>query len=110
MVAKKPSETLKESPNRSKINGSSKIDGWFNAKQVLTSLLFKAIEEGNWGGARDIALSAPEEASKWVAKLESDGEIAWRRLPLHEVRNIDRGTDSCFFRGLLEHIRCKWVI
>lgn len=92
MVAKKPGDKVKESPNRrkidgsSKVDGSSKIDGWFNAKQVLSSLLFKAIEEGNWSGARDIALSAPEEASKWVTKLEIDGEIAWRRLPLHEVR------------------------
>ncbi len=97
MVAKKPSETLKESPNRSKINGTNKIDGWFNAKQVLTSLLFKAIEEGNWSGAKDIALSAPEEASKWVAKLECDGEIAWRRLPLHEVRNNDSSTNFVFY-------------
>lgn len=93
MVAKKTRETLKESPNRSKINATNKIDGWFNAKQVLTSLLFKAIEEGNWSGAKYIALSAPEEASKWVAKLECDGEIAWRRLPLHEVRNHDSGAD-----------------
>jgi hypothetical protein len=79
MVVKKPTDNMRESPNR------CKIESWFNAKQVLSSLLFKAIEEGNWSGAREIALNAPEEASKWATKLEGDGEIAWRRLPLHEV-------------------------
>mmetsp|Transcript_7452 Transcript_7452/g.10821 ORF Transcript_7452/g.10821 Transcript_7452/m.10821 type:complete len:671 (-) Transcript_7452:76-2088(-) len=86
MVAKKPGDYTKESPNRCKNDvDRNKIDSWFNAKHVLSSLLFKAIEEGNWSGATDIALNAPEEASKWATKLEGDGEIAWRRLPLHEV-------------------------
>ncbi len=47
--------------------------------------LFGAIHEKDWNKSLQCLNLRPQEAKTWSSKVTSDGEITWKRLPIHEA-------------------------
>lgn len=68
--------------------------------------LFLAIEEMEWRDAFDIIRLDPNQARTWVNSSGSGTITSWRRLPIHEVRSIER----CFPRATTTALLCTNTI
>lgn len=64
--------------------GYNSFEENFSSDENETSL-FTAIKEKKWAEVRKLIESNAEEVREWTAHKDSDGEIAWRRLPIHEA-------------------------
>ncbi|KAL3821729.1 hypothetical protein ACHAXA_008465 [Cyclostephanos tholiformis] len=70
--------------------------------------IFKSLRK-DWESASERATAFPQEASTWVKRIETDGKLRWRLLPLHAaiIFRAPNSTISALLSAYSQGIACK---
>jgi hypothetical protein len=71
--------------------------------------LYLAIQRKDWESATNLAATFPKEASTWVSRMEINGKLRWRLLPLHAaiIFRAPNSAVSALLSAYSQGIACK---